>query len=186
MAQALEISPRSRVLRKNSDKNATVVFGKKGDHTLFALKKGEENPKIISAEPALPFFKARADEKGYPADERYDGSFRLVRDTLFAKHELPPVKGRRQEALHVIKLLEQTLPKARDYCRDLAQIIHKYDDIAEGHLKEIAKLRVNNPEAALVRLKEIIPSHQIEVINQRVNRLEGAYEAIILSEDLRA
>ncbi len=186
MSEVLRINPRSRVLRKPASRDATVVFGKKGDHALFALKEGGEAAKIVASEIALPCFKSRTDETGHPPDERYDESFRLVRDTLFAKHELPPVKGRRQEALRVIKFLEQTLSKARDYCRDLAHIIHKYDDIAEGHLKEITKLRVQDPEKALEHLQEIIPPHQIEVINQRVSRLEGEYEAIILSEDLRA
>jgi len=185
MKEALEINSRSRVLRKNTDKNATVVFGKKGEHAVFAVKEAEEDPQIVASEFALPYFKASKEEEGYHPDEEYSKSFRIVRDALFVKHKLPAVKGRRQEAIKVIKTLEKALPGKKDNCRDLERIIKKYDDIDEGSLKDIAKIKIKNPEEAFKELQKIVPDQKIKVINERVNRLEGDYEAIILSEDLR-
>jgi hypothetical protein len=88
---------------------------------------------------ALKYFKAEKEEKGNEADKQYDEVFKLVRDVLFEKHPLPTIRGRRADALKVIKFIEDKLPRARDYCRDLAQIIKKYDGINEGDLKSIAQ-----------------------------------------------
>ena len=109
----------------------------------------------------------------------------MVRDLLFEKHPLPSISGRRAESLKVIKVIEEKLPKAKDYCQDLAQIIKKYDGINEGDLKTIAQLSVVSPEKAFEELKEIVPRHQIDSITERAARLEGEYETIVLSEDIR-
>jgi superfamily II DNA or RNA helicase/HKD family nuclease len=183
--EALAIQPRSRVIREGQKTPAIVAFGKKGNQVIFALKEGQE-PGIVAAEKALNHFKASSDEKGKEADKQYDEVFKLVRDALFEKHPLPSIRGRRADALNVIRFLEQQLPAAKDYCQDLTNIIKKYDGINEGDLKSIAQLSLKNPEAAFKELKKIIPDHQIKAIIERVSRLEGEYETIVLSEDIRA
>lgn len=182
--EALKIKPRSRVIRVGQQAPAIVAFGKKGDHAVFALKEVNE-PSIVAAEAALKFFKASRDEKGQEADKQYDEVFKLVRDLLFEKHPLPTIRGRRADALKVIKLIEDKLPRAKDYCRDLAQIIKKYDGINEGDLKSIAQVSVAKTEEAFDELKSIVPEHQIASINERASRVESEYETIVLSEDLR-
>lgn len=183
---ALKILPRSRVVREGRRKSAIIAFGKKGPHSVFAAKEmGTEEPAIIAAELALNFFQADKEERGKEADKQYDEVFKFVRDLLFEKHPLPPIRGRRQEALKVLKLIEQGLPRAKDYCRDLVQIVTRYDGINEGDLKSIAQLSVKDLAEAYKRLKEIVPEHQIRSINDRVARLEGESETIVLSEDLR-
>ena len=104
---------------------------------------------------------------------------------MFEKHPLPSISGRRAESLKVIKVIEEGLPRAKDYCQDLAQIIKKYDGINEGDLKSIAQLSIANLEKSFEELKEIVPQHQIDSINERASRLEGEYETIVLSEDIR-
>lgn len=182
--EAMSIKPRSRLVRTDVGTKATVAFGKKGDHAVFALKEKEE-ANIVSTETALNFFKADKNEEGKEADKHYDEVFKLVRDTLFAKHPLPSIKGRRADALHKLKKLEEDLPKATDYCRDLGQIIREYDGINEGDLKKIARLNLNNLEDSFIDLKNIVPEQQITSINNRVEQLEREYETIVLSEDLR-
>lgn len=188
--EALNIKPRSRVIRENQSSPAIVAFGKKGDHSIFALKQFGE-PVIVDSASALRFFKAQRDEKGKEADKQYDEVFKLVRDLLFEKHPLPPIRGRRADALKVIRLIEECLPKAKDYCRDLTQIIKKYDGINEGDLKSIAQLpleeKMNSEkyEVAFDNLKSIVSQHQIASINERASKLEGEYQTIVLSEDLR-
>jgi len=181
---ALQIKPRSRVVRNGQKTPAIVAFGKKGEHAVFALKE-EQAPAIVAAELALNYFKAKKEENGEEADKQYDAVFKLVRDFLFEKHPLPAIRGRRAEALQVIKVIEDGLPRAKDYCRDLAQIIKKYDGINEGDLKSIAQLSIKNIEKAYEELKQIVPEHQITSINERVARLEGEHETIVLSEDIR-
>lgn len=183
--EALAIKPRSRVIREGHKVPAIVAFGKKGNQAVFALKDGEE-PNIVAAEKALNYFKANKDEKGKEADKQYDEVFKMVRDLLFEKHPLPPIRGRRLDALNVIRFIEQELPQAKDYCEDLTKIIKKYDAINEGDLKSIAQLSVKDCESAFRKLREFIPDHQIKAIIERVARLESEYETIVLSEDIRA
>jgi hypothetical protein len=182
--EVLQIKPRSRVIRKGKAKPAIVAFGKKGDHSIFVLKEFEK-PSIIAAEIALEYFKANKDETGEAADKQYDEVFKLVRDHLFQKHPLPPIAGRRADSLKVIKAVEMKLPKAKDYCQDLAQVIKKYDGINEGDLKSIAQLSLKNLDDAYEELKKIVPQHQINSLNERASKLEGEYETIVLSEDIR-
>ena len=182
--EALNIKSRSRVIRVGQKTPVIVAFGKKGEHAVFALKELEK-PEIVAAEVALNYFRAKKEEEGQEADKHYDEVFKLVRDLLFEKHPLPTVRGRRADALKVIKLVEEKLPKAKDYCRDLAQIIKKYDGINEGDLKSISQVSVTDIEAAYNELKRIVPDHQMTSINERAARLEGEYETIVLSEDIR-
>lgn len=184
LVKALEIKPRSRVVREGQTKSVVVAFGKKGEHAVFALKEAEE-PMIVASETALNYFRAEPEEEGKKADKQYDEVFRLVRDTLFEKHPLPTIKGRRGDAFKIVKLIEEKLPKAKDYCRDLSQIIKKYDGINEGDLKSISQLSVKDLDSTYQELKEIVPEHQIASINERAARLEGEYETIVLSEDIR-
>lgn len=182
--EALGIKPRSRVVRTGQAKEAVVAFGKKGEHAVFALKEDLE-PVIVAAEMALNYFVASKGEEGKEADKQYDAVFKIVRDALFENHPLPAIRGRRSDSLNVVKLLEDKLPKARDYCRDLAQVIKKYDGISDGDLKLIAKLRLEDLNKAYDELRNTVPEHHIAAINDRVARLEGEYETIVLSEELR-
>jgi len=182
--EALKIKTRSRVIRDGQKTSAIVAFGKKGEHAVFVLKELDA-PSIVAAEMALEYFKAGKEEKGKEADKQYAEVFKLVRDILFEKHPLPSISGRRAESLKMIKIIEENLPRAKDYCQDLAQIIKKYDGINEGDLKSITQLSVVNFEKAYEELKEIVPQHQIASINERASRIESEYETIVLSEDIR-
>ena len=184
MEKALGIKPRSRVIRASQDQKAIVAFGKKGDHAVFALKT-DINPAIVAAEQALDLFIAIEDEEGKEADKQYDEVFKIVRDALFAKHPLPEIKGRRADALKNIKFIEGKVPRSKDYCRDLSQIIKKYDGVSDGDLKSIAQLNFDDVNMAYDELKDIIPEHQVSAINERVARVEGEYETIVLSEEFR-
>jgi hypothetical protein len=183
--EALAIKPRSRVIREGQKTPAVVAFGKKGTQSVFALK-AAQGPGIVAAEMALNYFRAGKDEKGKAADKQYDEVFKMVRDELFKKHPLPSIRGRRADALNVIKFIEQKLPHAKDYCQDLSKIINKYDGINEGDLKSITQLPAKDPDTAFKELMAIIPTHQVKTIIERIARVEGEYETVVLSEDIRA
>lgn len=183
--KVLDIKARSRVVRDKQGSDMIIAFGKKGSHSIFAIKDKALDTAIVSAETAVPYFEALPDEKGKPADDQYDEIFVMVRDALFAKNPLPKIAGRRSDALSVLKVLGEKLPETKDYCKDIEDIIRKYDDVSDGALKDIAQLSLKDLKSAYDQLKIIIPEHQIRVIKQRVQRLESAYEAIVLSEELR-
>lgn len=185
MKRVLDIKARSRVIREGKENPMIIAFGKKGSHSIFAMKNEGIEPMVVSAEIAVPFFEALSNEKGKAADEQYDATFALVRDALFAKNSLPKIAGRRAEALTVLKVLSEKMSEAKDYCKDVEDIIRKYDDISDGALKDIAQLSLKDLNLAYSELKTIIPEHQIRVINERAHRLESEHEAIVLSEEFR-
>lgn len=186
ISAALKIKPRSRLIRKNQSENVAVAFGKKGNHSIFAVQNTGE-PKIVVSEDALKYFRALPEENGEAADQKYNDTFKLVRDTLFAKNPLPPIRGRRADALAKIEILEQKVAEARDYCRDLDKIIRRYDGINDGDLKNIAQLKIKdgNEIEIFETMRNIVPEHQIASILEKVSSLESEYETIVLSEELR-
>ena len=185
MTKIRSIKHRSSVVRTGKPEEAAVAFGKKGDSTIFAVKIGEGEPQTVATEVAIQYFKADQDEKGQPTDDKFDATFELVRDQLFAKHALPSIKGRRADAIQVLKYLTEKLPKSKDYCRDVEDIIRKYDDINDGELKDIAKLKLKDLEADYEKLQIMVSREKIRASNDRVKMLEEEPEAIVLSEELR-
>lgn len=185
MDLVVDIPPRSRVIRPEMPHFAVVGFGKKGNHSIFALGLEREEIKVCSAEDALRYFDAEPGDVGEKSDEQYDETFILIREELFKKHQMPKIQGRRQKALEKIQFIKNELPKAKNYCDDLKDIIEKFDDLSEGAMKDIAQLEIKDIEKAYKDLQKIVPEHQIEVINQRVDKFEDEHEIILLSQEHR-
>ncbi len=185
MTKVRAIKHRSSVIRENQKEKVTVAFGKKGSNTIFAVKSGEDKPQTVAAEVAVNHFEASVEEKGKPADDKFDAVFELVRDQLFAKHALPTIRGRRADAIKTLVVLSNKLPKSKDYCKDVEDIIRKYDDINDGELKDIFKLKLKNLEEDYKELQTIVSREKINNSNDRVKMLEEEPEAIVLSEELR-
>lgn len=185
MARVRALKCRSRVLRTEKEENIAIAFGKKGSHAIFAVKQENEEAKIVPSEIAVPYFEAKAGEKGQQADEKFNEIFEIVRDQLFAKSAKPPMGGRRSDALTVLKIMADKYPQSNDYCKDLTDIIKKYDDINDGALKDIAYLKLKDIENDFEKIKKIVPQQQIATIHERVQRLEEEPETIVLSEELR-
>jgi superfamily II DNA/RNA helicase len=185
MEKVRNIKHRSSVIRAKQEKNVAVAFGKKGSSTIFAVKEDSDEPRTVAAEVAIKHFEAKEIEKGKPADDKFDAVFELVRDQLFAKHVLPSIKGRRADAIKVLQFIAKNLPKSKDYCKDVEDIIRKYDDINDGELKEIKQFKLKDLEADYKRLQTIVSREKINASNDRVKMLEEEPEAIVLSEELR-
>ena len=135
LEKAISIPRRSRVKRLETNKNAFLVFGKKGNNAIFALSTDKSIPEIVSTEIALPYFEAKIDEKGFAVDTDFTSIFNVAKNKLFAKHELPSIQGRRAEAIKVLKLIANERPLSKDYCEDIITIIKSLDDISEGHIE---------------------------------------------------
>lgn len=176
---------RARIKRIKSEKDAVVVFGKKGDHAIFILGQSVEDSKVVSAEGALEYFSAGSNEKGIPVDENFSDIFRVAKNKLFAKHELPKIQGRRASAIKNLKAIGNSIPLARDYCEDIIDIIKEFDDINEGQLKDISRLDLRNVEAALERVQNIVPVTSIHNIQNKVKRNEGEEELLLFAEQLK-
>lgn len=184
--EAMNIRPRSRVMRSGQEFNGGIAFGKKGNHAVFAIKKSEdEEPKVVSAEEVLPLFSAEQDEVGKSPDTNFNELFIVIRDKLFEKHKLPSIRGNRAKALQPLQILIEQYPPAKDYALDLLKVIKEYDDLSEGQYKQIGRINMGDFEKAYQEIQSIVSKQTIATSLKRVDQLEGLSELIVLSEELR-
>lgn len=186
MAQILQVPRRSRILRKETGKSTIVVFGKKGDQSIFTIADELSPPAIIGAEQAMPLFEAALSEQSYEVADKFAPIFNKAKEKLFAKNPLPPIKGRRQDAIKLLMALKETIPASESYCTDLIKIIKEYDDVSEGTLKDIAQMDVRNIESAYADLQEIVPIQFIRNVIDRAHRADEGTELLLLAEELEA
>lgn len=182
--KVLELPRRSRVKRNNRKKLGTVVFGKKGQNTIFTYGLTAEDIKVTSAEDALPIFEAKSNEEGATVDDDFTSVFNLAKEKLFAKHELPQIKGRRSSAINVLKTISEKLPNAKDYCEDIILIVKTLDDLPDGALKDISQLKVNNVENAYKQLLLIEPEASVRNSLEKAKNTEDAKELLLFAEQL--
>lgn len=182
--EVLELPRRSRIKRVNTGKRGVVVFGKKGTNSIFTFGANSETVDVVSAEAALPYFQAIQADTGESVDEAFTEEFKMAKEKLFGKHELPKIQGRRSGSINVLKIIGDTLPNAKDYCEDIISIIKTLDDISDGALKDIAKLDLRNVEEAYKELQKIIPEIYIRNVLTRANRTENEQELLLFAEQL--
>jgi len=184
--EAMNIRPRSRVMRSGQPFSGGIAFGKKGNHAVFAIKRSEdEESKVVSAEEVLPLFAAKQDEEGKAPDSGFNELFIVIRDKLFEKHKLPTIRGNRAKALQPLQILIEQYPPAKDYALDLMKVIKEYDDLSEGQYKQIGRVNMGNLEEAYKEIQNIVSKQTIATSLKRVDQLEGLSELIVLSEELR-
>src|SRR5258708_20112879 len=179
-----EVPRRSRVKRQATKIPGVVVFGKKGQNSIFTYGVAESDVRVVASEEALPCFAAKPDEKGKGVDKDFTSVFKMAKEKLFAKHELPQIKGRRASAINVLKVIADALPMARDYCEDIISIIRTLDDISDGSLKDISQLDLRNVEDAYKNLKQIIPEVFVRNILNRAEFTEDEEELLLFAEQL--
>src|SRR5712692_7816496 len=184
MQTVQHVPRRSRVKRLEVKTPGVVVFGKKGQNTIFTYGDVDSDVRVVSSEEALPYFEAKPDEKGKAVDKDFTSLFNIAKEKLFAKHELPPIKGRRASAINVLKVIAKDLPTARDYCEDTINIIRTLDDIPDGSLKDISQLDLRNVEDAYKQLKQIIPDVFVRNILNRAEFTEDEEELLLFAEQL--
>jgi len=181
---AMQIPRRSRIERKSHPERCVIVFGKKGEQSIFTISEGEREPEVISAERAIPLFAAEGSEEGYPVQDRFAPVFNKAKEKLFAKHPLPRIKGRRQDAIKVLTAIKEALPAAESYCADLIKVIRDYDDVSEGTLKDITQVDLRSVEVAFAKLQTAVTVQFIMNVIDRAHRAEEGTELLLLAEEL--
>ena len=112
-------------------------------------------------------------------------AFKLAKEKLFAKHELPSIKGRRADAITVLKALGTALPAAHDYCEDVISIIKNLDDVSDGTLKDITRINLKELEDSYQNLQKLVPVHFIRNVNERASRDQNEQELLLFAEEFR-
>jgi superfamily II DNA or RNA helicase len=184
--RAMELPRRSRVLRKNKTRSPVIVFGKKGEQSVFTLAEGDLDPVVVSAELAIPLFAAQEGEEGFEVQDKFSPVFNKAKEKLFAKHPLPTIKGRRQESIKNLIALKDALPAAESYCSDLIKVIKEFDDVSEGTLKDIAQVDMRNVETTYSLLQELIPVRFIRNVIDRAHRADEGTELLLLAEEIES
>lgn len=184
MDDAMRIPRRSRIQRKDQAKAAVVVFGKKGDQSIFTVAEGEMDPVVVSAEQAVPLFGSTTDERGFEVQDRFAPIFNKAKERLFAKNPLPRIKGRRQDAIKNLMAIKDVVPASESFCSDLIKVIKEFDDVSEGTLKDIVQLDLRNVEDAFAELQKLVSVQFIRNVIDRAHRADEGKELLLLAEEL--
>jgi hypothetical protein len=186
MEGALHVPRRTRINRQGQKNDAVVVFGKKGDESIFTISEDGNEPTIVSAEQAVPYFEATKEEESFEVKDKFAPTFSKAREKLFAKHPLPAIKGRRADALKVLYAIKESVPVAEVYCSDLIKVIKEFDDISEGTLKDISQMSLSNVENLYEDLLKMVPVQFIRNVIDRARRSDNDKEFLLLAEELEA
>lgn len=186
MKRAKGVPRRSRILRKGMQESAVVVFGKKGEQSIFTVASAGLEPQVVSGERAIPLFAAQPEDKSHEVQDKFAPVFNMAKEKLFAKYPLPAIKGRRQDAIKNLMAIKEALPASESYCSDLIKVIKEFDDISEGTLKDIAQIDMRNVEDTYKFLQEIVPVQFIRNVIDRAHKAEEGKELLLLAEELEA
>jgi hypothetical protein len=182
MESVKSIPRRTRIKRNDSENKGVAVFGKKGQNTIFTFGENQIDVSVISAETALKKFQAREEEPSEVVDNNFTEAFKIAKEKLFAKHELPQVKGRRMEAIKVLKVISDSLPQSKNYCEDIVSIIKTLDDISDGALKDISQINLKDISLAYKKLQEIVPENFIVNVLNKAKNSEEEQELLLFAE----
>lgn len=186
MGRACKIPRRARILRKGRGETGVIVFGKKGDQSIFTIAAGDSPPRVIGMEGAIDYFVAEPDEKPYEVVDRFSPVFKLAREELFARHPLPTIRGRRQEVLSILNAMRKELPAEDGYYVDLIKVIKDFDDVSEGSLREIMRIDLSDIATAHAELEGIVSGQFVRNVIDKVQRTEEGLELVLLSEEMEA
>lgn len=188
MKQARSIPFRSRVARKTDQHDLIIAFGKLGASFVFAVGANSTEPRRVSAEEAMDYFVAEADEKSEETSAKFDGVYQLVKNHLFKKNTQVVIKSgsRRHKAIQHLMLIAQLDPYAKDHCDDVVRIIKEYDGFPDGLIKSILGINIDkdSPAENLNQLQKIVSEEYIEKVNKTALRSAGEGDFVLLSEEL--
>lgn len=184
MSEILNLPRRSRIKRKNQEKKGSIVFGKKGENSVFTYGANNDEVAVVSLETALPIFEAKEIEAAEEVDGTFVESFNYAKDKLFEKSKLPKIQGRRSASIKILECIGNEVPQAKEYCDDIKNIIKNLDDINEGTLKDITRINLKDLKAAYQDLQRIVPHSYIENIYKKVEKAENEYELLLFAEQL--
>lgn len=189
--EANKVVNRSRVARETNDKNhkGVLLFGKRGDNSVFSFT-DRENTHTAYIDPvqALQLFEATEEIKGIETTSDFNTHFIRVRDYLSKSNTHAPTEDKgRNKAIDRLKALINAVDSgdAKDYLRDLIDVIHELDALAESELKIIRHVKIKgNPEKAYQAILDAIPSEYISNIHKAAKSRENDKSLIILAEEL--
>lgn len=175
---------RSRIQRVDQAKKGVLVFGKKGDNSVFTYGQNPDSVEVISMETALPMFFSEKEETAIKVGDDFTEMFNYAKEKLFEKSELPKIQGRRAKSMEVLEVLGHEIPESKEFCDDVKILIKDYDGINEGALKDIAQLDLRDLGEAYKELKQIVPEEYKDSLFAKLEQTDKATELLLFAEQL--
>lgn len=179
-----ELPRRSRIKRSGRQEKGIIVFGKKGDNSVFTYGEDLDSIEVISIEAALPIFLAEEEELATEVGTDFTRMFNYAKEKLFEKSELPKIQGRRADSIKILELLGNEIPESKAYCNDIKNLIKDYDAINEGTLKDISKLDLRDLKQAYKDLQVIVPRTYTDSLFEKLKQTDKATELLLFAEQL--
>jgi superfamily II DNA/RNA helicase len=184
LEKARAIPKRVRIQRSiQKDIKGVLVFGKKGNDSVFKL--GINNKDIIpfSGNEALINFNAEFTEKSKRVSSSFEEIYNNVKEKLFSRKTQVPYKKGRRDAINKLKILLEKLPEKIDYLEDLITVIERLDALTDYHARFIRSISLNNLDFEFLKLQKAIPHKYIIGIIEKAKKIDEGKEYLILSEE---
>jgi superfamily II DNA or RNA helicase len=183
--EAAGLPKRCRIKRTvKKDQAGVVVFGKKGDESVFKFAGKTKVPVSLSAADALNLFEAQIGEQGEQTSKSFEEIYSRIKENLFSKRtEVAKDRGKTQ-TIDKVQILRDKLPEHKDYLEDLLCVVKDLDALPEKFAKLIRAIDDNKLEKDFNELQRQVPLDYLLAIIDREQKIEEGKETLILSEEL--
>lgn len=183
--EAAGLPKRCRIKRTvKKDQTGVVVFGKKGDESVFKFAAKTKEPVSLSAADALNLFEAQISEQGEQTSKSFEEVYSKIKENLFSKRtEVAKDRGKTQ-TIDKVQILKDKLPEHKDYLEDLLCVVKDLDALPEKFARFIRSIDLKTLEKDFNELQRQVPLDYLLAIIDREQKIEEGKETLILSEEL--
>jgi len=181
--QAMSIPKRSRIQRTNRSKKGVLVYGKKGENSVFKFGVDSTNILPIPFEESFVLLEAEPEEKPKEVSNLFDEVYQNLIKNIFRNKISVSLDRPKGESIMKLRAILESYPEGKEYIEDLIYLIKDLDNLPERLEKFIRNLDLDDFKKAYQALIKEIPYSYIEQIIQRADSIEEERESIILSEE---
>jgi superfamily II DNA or RNA helicase len=183
--EAANLPKRCRIKRTaKKEQTGVIVFGKKGDESVFKFGSKTKEPCNLPAADALNLFEAQIGETSEQTSKSFEEVYSKIKENLFAKRtEVAKDRGKIQ-TIEKLQILKDKLPAHKDYLEDLLFVVKELDALPERFARLIRAINEKSLEKDFNELQRQIPLDYLLSIIDREQKIEEGREILILSEEL--
>jgi len=176
--EALAINPRSRIQRTDQKRKCVIVYGKHGDESIFQMAfDGNTASTIVSAEDALPLFKAKKGEISTPVSPEFMKIYQNILNGIF--HGADGGLNSQQGKAKAKVLAWRNDPQNHQYDEYL-RLLEKAIE-----LNALPNYKLINKSKTPAQLSQQITQKYLEKKEFVADQIDSEPENVILAEELR-
>ncbi|MDR3185671.1 MAG: phospholipase D-like domain-containing protein [Christensenellaceae bacterium] len=186
-----KIPERTRILRKNNEKDITISFAKSGGNIAFSASEiGQDNItpncKIVNPEIALEYFKAESNEIGFESNIDLTQCKKLLEKELSKKDKTIKAKTNKSKSKNIQVLFLKYMDKDQiSYLNKLKDAFETYDDLSKYEMNFINNSMYPYKKANFLNLIAVIPEKYLTHCKEKGNPSNKKTPIIIFTEDLQ-